>query len=90
MEAKVGIRRIFQSSNVEVSVLGLLPASQIGEILSRARLQLDVRSRISSRRGSVIAGIVCGTPIVGFECAETDDAIREASVVWSRRATCTL
>ena len=80
-EAEPVLRRVFRASGVEVSVLGLLPAAQIGEILSRANVQIDVRSRISSRRGSVIAGIICGTPVVGFESIETDDAIREAGVV---------
>jgi len=80
-EAEPALRRVFRTTGVEVSVLGLLPAAQIGEILCRANVQIDVRSRISSRRGSVIAGIICGTPVVGFESTETDDAIREAGVV---------
>ena len=80
-EAEPELMRVFQATGIQVSVLGLLPAAQIGEILSQADLQIDVRSRISSRRGSVIAGIVCGTPVVGFESMETDDAIRESGVI---------
>ncbi|HEV2523218.1 MAG TPA: glycosyltransferase [Candidatus Acidoferrales bacterium] len=79
-EAEPMLRQFFEATGVEVSVLGLLPAAQIGEILSRADVQVDVRDRISSRRGSVVAGIVCGTPVVGFESAETDGAIRGAGV----------
>jgi glycosyltransferase involved in cell wall biosynthesis len=80
-EAEPTLRRVFETTGIEVSVLGLLPAAQISEILSQADVQIDVRSRISSRRGSVIAGIVCGTPVVGFESPDTDDAIRETGVV---------
>lgn len=80
-EAEPVLRRLLEAIGVEVTVLGLLPAAKIGEILSRADVQLDVRDRISSRRGSVIAGIVCGTPVVGFEADETDAAIRAAGVV---------
>ena len=79
-EAEPMLRQFFEATGVEVSVLGLLPAAQIGEILSQADVQVDVRDRISSRRGSVVAGIVCGTPVVGFESAETDGAIRGAGV----------
>jgi glycosyltransferase involved in cell wall biosynthesis len=81
MEAEPILRRFFDGTGVEVSVLGLLPAAQIGEILSRADVQVHVRNQISSQRGSVVAGIVCGTPIVGFDAAESDAAIREAGVV---------
>jgi glycosyltransferase involved in cell wall biosynthesis len=80
-EAEPMLRRFFEATGVEVSVLGLLSAVQIGEILSRADVQVHVRNHISSQRSSVVAGIVCGTPVVGFEAAETDAAIREAGVV---------
>jgi glycosyltransferase involved in cell wall biosynthesis len=79
-EAEPVLRRFFDGTDVEVSVLGLLPATQIGEILSRADVQVHVRNLISSQRGSVVAGIICGTPVVGFESAETDSAIRGAGV----------
>jgi glycosyltransferase involved in cell wall biosynthesis len=52
-------------------------------MLSEADVQLDVRAGITSRRGSVVAGIVCGTPVAGFEAPETDQAMREAGVALS-------
>jgi len=39
-----------------------------------------VRSGLSSRRGSGIAGIACGLPIIGFSDAETAFPITEAGV----------
>ena len=80
-EAEPELRQALNETGVEFSVFGLLPAEVIGEMLSRADLQLDVRAPISSRRGSVVAGIVCHTPVVGFESSDTDPTIRQAGVV---------
>jgi glycosyltransferase involved in cell wall biosynthesis len=80
-EAEPELRRALNETGIEPSVFGLLPAEEIGEMLSQADVQIDVRAPISSRRGSVVAGIVCQTPVVGFETSETDPTIREAGVV---------
>jgi glycosyltransferase involved in cell wall biosynthesis len=80
-EAEPELRQLFSSTGIQLSVLGLLPAEQIGDILAHSDVQVDVRASLSSRRGSAIAGIVCGTPVIGFESPETDDTIREAGVV---------
>jgi glycosyltransferase involved in cell wall biosynthesis len=80
-EAEPELRQAVYETGIELSVFGLLPAEEIGEILSQADVQIDVRAPISSRRGSVVAGIVCNTPVVGFESSETDAIVREAGVV---------
>jgi glycosyltransferase involved in cell wall biosynthesis len=80
-EAEPELRQALNETGIELSVFDLLPAEEIGEMLSRADVQIDVRAHISSRRGSVVAGIVCQTPIVGFESSATDSTIREAGVV---------
>jgi len=80
-EAEPELRQLLTASGIYISVLGLLPAERIGEILAESDVQIDVRAPISSRRGSSIAGIVCGTPVIGFESPETDEAIRGAGVV---------
>jgi len=80
-EAEPELRQALNETGIELSVFDLLPAEEVGEILSRADVQIDVRAHISSRRGSVVAGIVCHTPVVGFESSETDPTIREAGVV---------
>lgn len=80
-EAEPELRQALYGTGMEVSVFGLLQAAEIGEMLSRADVQIHVRGRISSRRGSVVAGIVCHTPVVGFESSETDSTIRKAGVV---------
>ncbi len=68
-------------NNLEVSVLGLLPAEKVTEVLSQADVLLFVRGGISSRRGSAIAGIACGVPIVAYEGVETASPITEAGVL---------
>lgn len=80
-EAEPELHQALNETGVKLSVSGLLPAEEIGEMLSRSDVQIDLRAPISSRRGSVVAGIVCHTPVVGFESSETDPIVREAGVV---------
>jgi len=80
-EAEPELRHALNETGIELSVSGLLSPEEVGEMLSRADVQIDVRAPISSKRGSVVAGIVCQTPVVGFESSETDPTIREAGVV---------
>lgn len=65
---------------VELEDLGVLEAQKASGLLANADVQLFVRSGLSSRRGSGIAGIVCGLPIIGFSDAETAFPITEAGV----------
>jgi glycosyltransferase involved in cell wall biosynthesis len=44
---------------------------------------LFVRGGISSRRGSAIAGIACGLPVVALDGPETASPITEAGVVFA-------
>jgi glycosyltransferase involved in cell wall biosynthesis len=42
---------------------------------------LNLRGAISTRRGSAIAGIACGLPVIAQRGAETSGPIEEAGVV---------
>jgi len=66
---------------VEISVEGLLEESQIVERLSAADVLLFVRGQISSRRGSAIAGVACGLPVIAFAGSETAPPITDAGVI---------
>lgn len=79
-EAKPMLRREFEGTGVEVSVLGLQPAKDIARILSEADVLLFVRGHVSTRRSSAIAAIPCGLPIVGYRGPETGSPITEAGV----------
>jgi glycosyltransferase involved in cell wall biosynthesis len=71
---------LLAGSPVELEDYGVIEAERAGSLLANADVQLFVRSGLSSRRGSGIAGIACGLPIVGFSDAETAFPITEAGV----------
>lgn len=74
------LQKLLEGSQVHLEVFGILPGDQASALLSNADVQLFVRSGLSSRRGSAIAGITCGLPIVGFADDETAFPITEAGV----------
>jgi glycosyltransferase involved in cell wall biosynthesis len=80
-EAGPALRQAVNGARVEVSVLGLLPAEGIGQVLSQADVLLFVRGGLSSQRTSGIAGIACGLPIVGYEGAYTAHPVLDAGVM---------
>lgn len=74
------LRPLLAGSRVELEDLGILEPQRAGNLLANADVQLFIRSGLSSRRGSGIAGIVNGLPIVGFFNEETAFPITEAGV----------
>jgi glycosyltransferase involved in cell wall biosynthesis len=79
-DAEAGLRKALKDVAVELHVLGVLPAEDVSRTLSTSDVLLFVRAPISSRRGSAIAGIACGLPVVGFEGPETAPPITEAGL----------
>ena len=79
--AESTLRSSLQDLPVEVSVEGLLKESQLIERFLASDVLLFVRGPISSRRGSAIAGIACGLPVIAFSGSETAPPITEAGVV---------
>jgi glycosyltransferase involved in cell wall biosynthesis len=75
------LRKALNGSGIEFSMLGLMPAEDLVQSLASAQVLLCVRGHVSSRRGSAIAGIVCGVPIVGYRGVETGFPITEAGVM---------
>ena len=80
-EAGEELKARLAGSPVEVSVLGLIPAEQIVDVLGASDVLLFVRGQISSRRSSAIAGIACGLPVIAQEGSETAPPITDAGVV---------
>jgi glycosyltransferase involved in cell wall biosynthesis len=74
------LHKALKGSGVEFSMLGLMRAEDLVQALAGAQVLLCVRGHVSSRRGSAIAGIACGLPIVGYRGAETGFPITEAGV----------
>lgn len=64
---------------------GLLPADRVASAIRSADATLFVRGPISTRRGSAIAGIACGKPVIAYRSRETAAPITEAGVVLVNR-----
>lgn len=88
IEAEPILRKELGDSGISLSVGGVLPAEEVRARLSEADVLLFVRGPISSRRGSALAGIISGTPVVGYRGAETAAPITEAGVVFVELNDC--
>jgi glycosyltransferase involved in cell wall biosynthesis len=75
------LRLALSNSSVEVRIVGLIPADEVVRVLGASDVMLFARGPISSRRGSAIAGIACGLPVIAEEGWELAPPITEAGVV---------
>jgi glycosyltransferase involved in cell wall biosynthesis len=80
-EAASALKAEFAGTAIDVEVLGLLSPEDVSRTLVRADVLLFVRGEISTRRGSAIAGIACGLPVVGFQSADTAWPLTEAGLL---------
>jgi glycosyltransferase involved in cell wall biosynthesis len=81
--AEKAFRKLMDKLPIQVSALGVLPGEEIVRQLASCDVMLFVRGGISSRRGSAIAGIACGLPVVALDGPETASPITEAGVVFA-------
>lgn len=79
-EAKEEVESAFNSATVQVENLGLQSADDVRRILSESDAMLCVRGSLYMRRGSAIAGLACGLPIVGYAGAAEGTPLEEAGV----------
>jgi glycosyltransferase involved in cell wall biosynthesis len=79
--AQTQLHESLGTAPVQATVHGLLPAHEIVRLLASCDVMLFVRGPISTRRGSAIAGIACGLPVVARQGWETAPPITEAGVV---------
>jgi glycosyltransferase involved in cell wall biosynthesis len=79
-EAAEEIERAFQGSSVEVLNLGLRSAEEISRVLGESDAMLCVRGKLFPRRGSAIAGIACGLPIVAYAGAAECTPVAEGGI----------
>jgi glycosyltransferase involved in cell wall biosynthesis len=75
------LREQLAGSQVGVVIHGLLEAEEVVRKLGASDVLLFARGPISTRRGSAIAGIACGLPVVACGGGETAPPITEAGVV---------
>src|SRR5580692_9682689 len=81
--AEKALKNLMDKQPIEVSALGILPSAEIVRHMASCDVLLFVRGGISSRRGSAIAGIACGLPVVALDGPETASPITEAGVVFA-------
>jgi glycosyltransferase involved in cell wall biosynthesis len=67
--------------DIELAIHGLLKPEDVVSVLGSSDVLLFARGPISSRRGSALAGIACGLPVVACEGWETAPPVTEAGVV---------
>jgi glycosyltransferase involved in cell wall biosynthesis len=80
-ERESALRKGLRDVPVDVRADDLLPAEKVSEALCASDVLLFVRGPISTRRGSAIAGIACGLPVIAYGGSETAGPIIEAGVV---------
>jgi glycosyltransferase involved in cell wall biosynthesis len=85
LESEPKFREVLRGSPVDYEALGILPAEEIARVLSAADVSLFVRGPISTRRGSAIASIACGVPLVAYANGCLPKPLAEAGVVGVRR-----
>jgi hypothetical protein len=69
-----------EGSGVALRVRGILPAEEIRRTLASCDALLCVRGYSTSRRGTAIAGVACGLPVIGYGEPGSDPAIDAAGV----------
>ena len=75
------LRAALANTGVELEVHDVLPAELVEQRLSQTDVLIFVRGGISTRRGSAIAGIACGLPVVSYAWRETGPPVTDAGVV---------
>lgn len=75
------LRKSLRGVQVDLRVSGVLPENDVARLLRSSDVLLFVRGPISSRRGSAIAGIAYGLPVIACAGSETAAPITEAGVV---------
>jgi len=78
--AEAQLKEQLRDIPVEIRVTGLLSGEEVVHELSAADVLLFLRGHISTRRGSAIAGIACGLPVVACAGPETAAPITEAGL----------
>ena len=79
-------RESLHGVDVEFSLSGILAPEKVVRVLGQSDVLLVARGAISTRRGSAIAGIACGLPVVAMAGWETAAPITEAGLILTEPA----
>src|SRR5580704_18152043 len=84
-EREAELREKLKNVPVALRFDSLLPADLVANAFHATDATLFVRGPISTRRGSAIAGIACGKPVIAYRGSDTAAPITEAGVVLIER-----
>jgi glycosyltransferase involved in cell wall biosynthesis len=74
------ISKAFAGSGIAVESMGLRGPDEIGHAIANSDVLLCVRGHLNLRRGSALAGLACGTPMVAYSGGEQGTPLMEAGV----------
>jgi len=83
VEAEELLERALRGADVELLVRGLLSAEEIAAEFESADALLFVRGAVTPQRGTAMAGIASGIPIVGYRDESSSGPLDDAGVQWS-------
>jgi glycosyltransferase involved in cell wall biosynthesis len=78
---ETALREGLRGLPVDLDVSGVLDGQSLIGKFAASDVLLFVRGTISSRRGSAIAGIACGLPVIALKGRETASPITDAGVI---------
>lgn len=78
-EARPEIEAALSGKGVAVSILGRLAAHEVADTLAAADALLYLCGHVTQTRGSALAGVACGLPIVGY-ASGAHEPIHDAGV----------
>jgi glycosyltransferase involved in cell wall biosynthesis len=81
-EAEPLLRARFSGTGVRLQVDGVRSGHEISTALSSCDVLLFVRGSFSTRRGSGLAALACGLPVVAYRGRETGFPLTEAGIVF--------
>ncbi|MDE3110079.1 MAG: glycosyltransferase [Acidobacteriota bacterium] len=83
LEAKAQLATTLMGSNVELVVRGVLPAEEVAQEFEYADALLFVRGPLTITRGSALAAIASGVPVVGFRGKNIMGPLEYAGIEWA-------
>ncbi len=80
-ESESKFREALKGSSVEFSALGVLPAQKVSQVLTDSDVSLCVRYPMTTSRGSAIASIANGVPLVAYTDPILPGPLADAGIV---------
>jgi glycosyltransferase involved in cell wall biosynthesis len=80
-EAEARLRQALNGASVKIEALGILSPDEVSRTLGTSDALLFVRGPVSTKKGSAVAGIACGIPVVGYSGPQTGPPLTEAGVM---------